>query len=545
MKVVRALALLCLAATACRTAQAPPTKLEEPVPARTTAELRRDYLATRVEQTADLLGRARTAAVSGDSVEFADCELVLMDMVARDREEIASSPELSALASETIHEMTRLAAAMTPLQDDEGEDEEEPTEAVPAEIEPAPEARVAAVASALIPGRFDLPVTVNADVTALIDFYSGRYRERFALALQRSADYLEPIREELRRAELPEDLAYLPLIESGFSTRARSRAHAQGMWQFMKGTAKLYELRVDTVIDERNDPYLATHAAVRHLQDLHAMFGSWDLVLAAYNSGAGRVQRAIARSRNGNDYWSIRKNLPRETRNYVPAMWAALIVAKNPEAFGFVRTPSSPLCLERVRIDGAMDLDVLADNLGIPGDLLQELNPALVRRLTPADGRYELALPCGWATGAADTIAAIPEGARVRKVLHVVAKGDTPSGIARRYGSTVDALVAANGTRILRSLRVGDTVTVPRLGIPPREPAARRTRATASATSPRMSSGSPRTTTRTVDGTQYVVRQGDTLYEIARRFGTSTAELQRRNNLKGSRIHPGDVLVVE
>jgi membrane-bound lytic murein transglycosylase D len=543
-----ALAVLLLSATACHTVQGPPPRpLLEPIPARSPADIRRDYVADRVHRAADLLGNARTAAVSGDAAEFADCEVVLMGMVAEDRDLIASSPELASLAAETIHEMARLSAAMTPAEEDDGDGEEMASDAVPAEIEPAADARVAALQRAMVPGLFDLPVIVNADVTSLIDFYTGRYRERFGQALQRSTDYLEFIREELRRAEMPEDLAYLPLIESGFLPQVRSRARAQGMWQFMKGTAKVYELRVDSVIDERNDPYLATRAAVRHLQDLHAMFGSWELVLAAYNSGAGRVQRAISRSKNGSDYWSIRKNLPRETRNYVPAMWAALIVAKNPEAFSFPRLASTPLCLDRVRIEGAVDLEVLAENTGIPGDLLASLNPALVRRLTPADGKYELAVPCGFATCVSDTVAAIPVEARVRKLLHVVAKGDTPSGIARRYGSSVDALVAANGARILRSLRVGDTITVPRLGNPPREPASRRS------TRPATTTGKPSHRTSPAGGTganakggrQYVVRQGDTLYDIAHRFGLSTEALQRRNDLKGSRIHPGEVLTVD
>jgi membrane-bound lytic murein transglycosylase D len=543
------LVVMCFAAAACRSVKTPaPRQLEAPVQARSVAEIRQDYVTGRIHRAADLLGNARTAAVSGDATEFADCEAVLMEMVAEDRDLIASSPELASLAADTIHEMARLSAAMTPAEEDEGEDEEVASDAVPAEIEPAADARVAAVQKAMVPGLFDLPVIVNADVTSLIDFYTGRYRERFGQALGRSTDYIEFIREELRQAEMPEDLAYLPLIERGFLASVRSRARAQVMWQFMKGTAKLYELRVDSIIDERNDPYLATRAAIRHLEDLHDMFGSWELVLAAYNSGAGRVQRAIARSKNGSDYWSIRKNLPRETRNYVPAMWAALIVAKNPEAFSFPRLASTPLCLDRVRIEGAVDLDVLAQSTGIPADLLQGLNPALLRRLTPADGKYELAVPFGFAVCVRDTVAAIPVEERVRKLLHVVVRGDTPAKIARRYGSSVDALMAANGARALRSLKVGDTVTVPRLGMPSREQSPRRATAQSNAAAkPQRRAGTQAAPGAPTDkaGRRYVVRQGDTLYDIARRFGLSSKDLQRRNGMTSSRIHPGDVLAVD
>jgi membrane-bound lytic murein transglycosylase D len=545
---VAALAAVLLAAAACRTGTQPRgPSLPEPVPAKATSKPPSPYVTMRVRQANDILVAARAAALEGDAGELAVCQFALAEMLAQNRELVAQTPVLTVLASDAIRELDRLAAAVEAQQEngDDDETEEAGADAVPTELEPAAAGHVAEIQNRTGKAMFDLPVVVNADVTALIDFYTGRYRERFEASLERGANYLPYIREELHKASLPEDLAYLPLIESGFNPKARSRARAQGLWQFIKGTARLYDLRVDTVIDERNDPFLATQAAIHHLQDLYGMFGDWELVLAAYNSGAGRVQRALARTKNGTDFWSVRRNLPRETRNYVPAMWAALVVAKSPEAFSFPRFEERTTCLDRVAVSGALDLEVLADRTGIPVEELAAVNPALVRRLTPADGTYQLAVPCGFGTCASETLAAIPEQERVKKVLYVVKKGDTPSSIAKRYGSSVDALVAANSSRILHSLKVGETVIVPKLGVPPPEGTptrqARRTASTkGSAKPPARVASSPAKN----GAQQYVVRQGDTLYDIARRHGTTTAELQRLNKIQGTRIHPGDVLVV-
>lgn len=540
-----ALATLTLAAAACRTPTSPSqTILPEPIPARVSVQEPSAETMARIRQADEVLGEARTAALAGDSDEFAACEAVLTELLCREGELITGSPGLTALAIDAIAELDRLADALAQQQEngsgeesDEGEEAE--SEAVPADLEPVGRDRIAEIQGRAAKEVFSLPVVINEDVTALIDFYTGRHRERFAASLQRAADYLPFIRDEMRKASLPEDLAFLPLIESGFNPRARSRARAQGLWQFMKGTARLYELRVDSVVDERNDPYLATHAAVRHLQDLWSLFGDWELVLAAYNSGAGRVQRAMARSKGGTDYWSLRRHLPRETRNYVPAMWAALVVAKSPEAFDFQVVEGKPLCLERIPVTGALDLEVLAERTGIPVDELDALNPALVHRLTPAHGTYQLAVPCGFGPCAAETLAAIPTSERIQRVLYTVKKGDTPSGIARRFGSTVNALVAANSPRILRNLKVGATLVVPRSGVPTKE------RATSRRTTSRLASG--KKSTRPGEMTaprQYVVRKGDTLYDIARRYGTTAAALQRRNKLSSTRIHPGKVLII-
>jgi membrane-bound lytic murein transglycosylase D len=480
------------------------------------------------QQLGDLLDGAGDAANAGDAAEFRACELVAVSALARLRTLPGLEAGDRAFLDAAVVELQRLAEEFETAS----EEAAAPlvAEEVPPEPKPVPEAEVVEAREKAEAQRFDLPVVVNAEVTSLIDYYTGPYRDRLIAAMQRGGHYLPFIRAELRGAGLPEDLAYLPLVESAFNTRARSRARAQGMWQFMKGTAALYGLRADGLVDERNDPYLATQAAVAHLADLHAAFNDWELALAAYNSGAGRVERAMRRSRGGKDFWSLRRHLPRETRNYVPAFWAALVVAKNPQAYGLPPWLESEECVGRVPVDGALDLDVLAERIPMSAEVLAGLNPALVHRLTSPRGTYRLAVPCGDEEKVAAAIAAIPQAERVRRFMHTVQRGDTLGAIARRYGSSVDTIVAANRIRNVRSLKIGQTLVIPR---------------TTSARSATPRARQPERTASLAPGTQrYVVRRGDTLYDIARRFGTSVDELRRRNGLSSSRIMPGDVLVM-
>ncbi len=522
--------VLCLAAC---TSSVPPA-VGVPVPSPTPVVVAEpDPNAALRDEIDALLLAAREAQERGDANEAADCHATALERLFVAQRERLESAELEDMLADLLEELDTYW--------DTGEGS--PGEVEIPEPGPVPPEAVAAARDQAERAQFDLPVVINPEVTSLIEYYTGPYRERFTLALERAARYLPFIREELRRAGQPLDLAYLPMIESAFNPRARSRARAQGLWQFMAGTGKLYDLRVNGLVDERNDPYLATIAAVRHLGDLHSMFGDWELALAAYNSGAGRVTRALRRGKGTTDFWSLRRHLPRETRNYVPAMWAALVVAKSPEAYGFPRFEERPDCLGRVPIEGALDLEVLAERVGVAVEQLADLNPALVHRLTPAEGRYKLAVPCGQEETYATAVAAIPASERVRQFMHVVRKGDTPSAIARRYGSTVDAIMTANRLRSPRSLRVGQTLVVPRTpgaaAASPR-PAASRTSIGAARTAPKAS-GSQRPA---APAGSYVVQSGDTLYDIARRHGTTVAELKRLNNLSGSRIKPGDVLVL-
>ena len=468
-----------------------------------------------------LLASAQDAVARGDASEFEDCEAATFQLLDRSPELAVRSSACPAYRDDVVAELAGLAD-----QIDDGDDAADDS---PPEPEPVAEAHVSEAQEKASKAQYDLPVVVNPEVTSLIDFYTGRYRERLIAALERASIYLPFIRAELKKANMPQDLAWLPLVESAFNPRARSRAKAQGLWQFMAGTARLYDLRTDSLVDERNDPFLATQAAVRHLGDLHAMFGSWELALAAYNCGAGNIQRALRRSKGDTDFWTLRRYLRRETRNYVPALWAVVVVAKNPAAYGLPPIEEHPPCIDRVPVRGALDLDVLAQRAGLDAQDLADLNPALKQRLTPASGSYQLAVPCGLQANIGDVIAAIPPSERVRRFLHVVKKGDTPGAIARRYGSSVGAILAANGIRNPRALRIGQTLIVPRGPVAASE---RPTVAAASSRAPRAHATKAR----------YVVRRGDTLYKIARRFGTSADQLQKRNNLADETIRPGDVL---
>lgn len=502
------------------------------VPVEAAAVVEPDAMAIVRSEVEALLLAAREAQDRGEAGEALDCRMIALER-ARAAREMGGNGELDDLLGELAEDLDSFWDAEAPVAGDVEIPEPGPVEAD----------AVAAAQERAEGARYDLPVVINPEVTSLIGYYTGAYRERLLVSLERASRYLPFIREELRKAGLPLDLAYLPLIESAFNPRARSRARAQGLWQFMAGTGRMYGLRANSLVDERNDPYLSTTAAVRHLKDLFDTFGDWELALAAYNSGAGRVNRALKRGKGVTDFWPLRRHLPRETRNYVPAMWAALVVVRNPEAYALPRFEERPDCLGRVPVEGALDLEVLAERVGVTVDELADLNPALIHRLTPAEGSYRLAVPCGREQEFATIIAAIPASERVRHFMHVVRKGDTPSSIAGKYGSSVDAIMLANGLKNPRALRIGRTLVVPRT---PSAVGAAARRATASSSTRRTATAASKTAASPSVGGErrYVVRRGDTLYDIARRHGITVKDLMRMNGLADSRIKPGDVLVL-
>jgi membrane-bound lytic murein transglycosylase D len=486
-----------------------------------------------------LLENAQEAAAGGQGDEARACEAAVFAALSRCGSDGFSDPQRASYLAQVLEDLTLIAdATQTAESGDQaaGDLEAEPPEPQPVSLE-----HVVAEREKASETTFDLPVVVNAEVTSLIEFYTGSYRERFAAAMERSGRYLPFIREELRKAKMPLDLAYLPFVESAFNPRARSRAHAQGLWQFISGTARLYDLHCDRMVDERNDPYLATKAAVAHLAELNAMFGDWELALAAYNSGPGRVQRALRRAHGATeDFWDLRRFLPRETRNYVPALWAVLVVVKNPTAYGFAPIVEAPECLGRVRVAGALDLDVLAERTGVDVELLAAINPALIHGITPIDGYYQLAVPCGQQERYTAALASIPGDRRVRSFVHVIERGDTLGTIARRYGSTPETIAAANGVRNPRSLRVGQTLVIPRPPGSYRSSAARTRTTVAAAEQPALTTKKRRTATDHPE--RYRVCTGDSLYSIARRFGVSVEHLRGLNGLTGNFIKAGQWL---
>jgi membrane-bound lytic murein transglycosylase D len=405
-----------------------------------------------------------------------------------------------------------------------------------------------AAAPELNPLEWDLTVTHNERVQFWIDFLAGRNAERTQLWLERQGRYGPMIRQALRERGMPEDLIYLALIESGFSTRAYSRAHAVGIWQFIEETGRRHGLEVSPYVDERRDPVKSTHAALAYLTTLHRRFDSWYLAAAGYNTGenrVGRILREMTGSEKASDekYWLISPRLPRETRDYVPLMLAAGHIAKEPEKYGFERLEyQEPLRFELVQVPGGTPLSLVARAANASAQEVEDLNPHLLRKQTPPGRTWEVRLPVGHrqlfaqnfervrgetlrvqpdpqlATASAASVAAGTASAR-----HTVRRGETLGHIAQRYGTTVSALRAANGGVDPRRLQAGQQLRLP---------------GTASASAParvqQASSASARI---------HQVRRGDTLSGIAQRYGVTVRQLQAWNAMgRQTRIVPGQRL---
>ncbi|TMQ59801.1 MAG: LysM peptidoglycan-binding domain-containing protein [Candidatus Eisenbacteria bacterium] len=319
----------------------------------------------------------------------------------------------------------------------------------------------------------------NERVDKWIDFYTGRGRDQFQLWLVRSGSYMDLLTRNLRAEGVPEELANLVFVESGFNMHARSMARAVGPWQFIRGTAKIFGLKMTPYVDQRRDPELATRAAARYLRRLYGMFdGSWPLALAAYNSGEGTVQRAIRRQ-GTDDYWSLR--LPRETREYVPQFLAAMEIASDPDRYGFELPPNSPFRFDEVLIRGPVDLKLVSNLTEIPIDDLEALNPMFVRHRSPAgkDGT-PIRVPHGKGDDVQTVLqtsykpkpltrAELREAARAqrhelrhyprrhrgRHSTHLVRRGETLSEIGRRYGKAPATLARLNRLSDASQVRAG------------------------------------------------------------------------------------------
>ena len=295
----------------------------------------------------------------------------------------------------------------------------------------APSAELAeAIKSDLEHTEHDIPIPLNAKVLRYVDLFQDRLRDFLAEGLQRGSRYLPMIQNVFRAEGLPLDLAYVPLIESAFKPNALSRAKARGMWQFMRRTALENGLKQDWYIDERSDPEKATQAAAKYLQTLAEIFeGDWHLALASYNGGPGRVQRAMKGNRTA-DFWSLSKGsrLPRETREYVPMILAAIIIAKNPIQYGFDFALEPPAAYEKVSLPSAVDLRRIAEWTGASIDEIQTLNPELRRWTTPLRyPGYEVKVPAGTAESLKQHLVATSDTDLVALNWHTVKKGETLS----------------------------------------------------------------------------------------------------------------------
>jgi membrane-bound lytic murein transglycosylase D len=328
--------------------------------------------------------------------------------------------------------------------------------------------------------NWDIPVVRNESVQRFVDLFEQRQQDRMALYLKRSGRYEGMIRSKLRERGMPEDLLYLSMIESGFNPNARSKAQAVGLWQFIADTGRRYGLRIDSYVDERRDPEKSTDAALRYLQDLHAKFGSWNLAAAAYNTGENRVAR-IMREETGtvegreSDFWRIRSRLPSETREYVPLIFAAALIGKEPHKYGLDRVERLlPLPVEEVEVPGGTSLAVVASAVGVSTGDVRELNPHLIQGITPPGSAYPVRIPEGRgevfasnfdrvrAEARASAARARPAPARAAAArTHRVSGGESLSTIARRHGVSVAAIQRANNMGSRTLIRTGQVLRIP------------------------------------------------------------------------------------
>lgn len=394
------------------------------------------------------------------------------------------------------------------------------------------------------------PIAMNSRVLSYVQAFQGSLRPFLTDGLTRAGRYLPMIERVFREEGVPLELAYVPLIESAFKPSAKSRVSAQGVWQFMVPTARDFGLRYDWFIDERSDPEKSTVAAARYLKMLHKIFdGDWALALASYNGGQGRVQRAV-RNSGINDFWGLTTGpgwLPRETREYVPMIMAAMVIAKNPQHYGFNLTPLEPLAYDRVKVPGAVDLRRVAEWTGVSLDDIEGLNPELRRWTTPVNyAGYELKVPVGRGMQLAERLAKADPAELAAFKRYNVRRGETLAGIANKHRISRSELAVANGLGTRARLRAGQTLIIPRPG----SSALANASASSRASSASASSGSKRTVARASRTTSaprtitYRVKKGDTLSRIAARHDVSVADLRKWNRLRGSSIKVGARLTI-
>jgi membrane-bound lytic murein transglycosylase D len=377
-----------------------------------------------------------------------------------------------------------------------------------------------------------IPLVMNQYVEREIRLFQDKENDFFLAAYERSGRYRPEMVRAFREAGLPEELSWLPLIESGFKARALSPARALGLWQFIPSTGYKYGLNRDEWIDERMDVTKSTRAAIDYMTELHSMFGDWMTVLAAYNCGEARVLQVI-RSQNINyldNFWDLFEKLPYETARYVPRFLATLHIIGNPEKFGMrLGEVAPPESYERVEVSKRMRLQDMAKTMELPPTSLEELNPELRYKVTPPSS-YELKVPQERGRILIARIDQIPDYTppETQYIYHQVKRGETLSQIAARHRTSVHAITSANRISTKSVIRVGQTLKVPTKGFVPQA-------YVGETKSVRVPESKP---------TRYRVTRGDSLWLLAGKYNTNIKEIMSANHLKTGRLHVGQVLLI-
>lgn len=457
---------------------------------------------------------------------------------------------------------------------------------------------------------YDFPIVINKQVEFYLNLFQNNQRRYFERWLARSTKYMPYIHEQLRDAGLPQDLLYLAMIESGFNPSAYSKSHAAGMWQFIRSTGKNYGLRIDSWVDERRDPVKATKAAIAYLSFLNKKFDSWHLAVAAYNAGEGKIGRGIKKYKT-RDFWQLanKRYLKLETKRYVPKLIAAILIAKEPEKYGFTNVPyQKPGIYDTIQVPPRTDLNAVALASNISVKKIRKLNNELLKNYTPPGKKsYELKIPSGTYNLVAKNLSRLHPVVTTDFKTHVVRRGDTLTAICRRYNLNKTTLLKANnlhsakllagqrlripyqttkyvllkngetpqsrfaasrkdGQLYLHEVKRGETLSkISKLYNVPVEiimhwnnlesihkitagqPLAlylnkpvQSEITVANATTPTL-----KKITGQQQTTYYLVKNGDSLWAIARKFSVSAGEIKRWNDLKSNLIHPGIRLVVK
>jgi membrane-bound lytic murein transglycosylase D len=392
-----------------------------------------------------------------------------------------------------------------------------------------------------ISDSISIPLVINRRVELALKYFQTKGRKVFSVWLTRLGKYEDLILNTLRDEGLPEELLYLSMIESGFNPKAYSYARASGLWQFIYATGSHYGLRADWWFDERRDPTLSTRAAAKHLKDLYERFDDWHLAMAGYNYSPGKLQRHINRY-NTRDFWKLQR-LPRQTKNYIPTFIAAAIIAKEPKKYGFFVDKMEPVEFDTVRISDCVDLEVIANCVNSTFDEIKTLNPAVLRWCTPPNVKnFTVNIPKGTKELFKQEYSKIPDEQKVTYKRHKIRSGETLSGIASKYATSISVLKRMNNMRS-NLIRAGKYLIIP---VAQNDKYYKTFKPVVY-----KSSSKKRTNNKPVDNVKghkkiiYTVKSGDTLGDIAELYNTRASKIRHWNGIAyGRHIYPNQKLAI-